>query len=74
MRVHAHRSELGKPEATAVPWTIHTSARCIPAKQIYMEAPCTTQYHPDKSSNPRLFLTCNAKLLPLGNDKYAIVS
>lgn len=72
IRLHVNRFELAKG-AEGKPWTIHTSGRCIPARDVKIEAPCRTEHRPELRSNPRVFLTCeNVRILPLGNDKYVI--
>lgn len=38
------------------PWTVHYKKACIPAKKVIMYGSFTTEWKPEKKSNPRAFI------------------
>jgi hypothetical protein len=57
IRLHVNRAEMRKG-ARGKPWTLHTSARCVPAKEVQIRSSkCVTEYRPEKKANPKAFVT-----------------
>jgi len=52
--VYLHFNKPGAPKG--YPWTIHTSKKCISAKEVVIHGLVTTIYKPHLKENPRAFL------------------
>ena len=57
IRLHVNKFEMKKGKSGR-PWTVHTSKKCIPAKDVRLRTlKCATEYKPEKPSNPKAFVT-----------------
>lgn len=72
MMVHINRFEL-KKGAKGYPWTIHTSKKCIRAKEVAIEAPSEAHCFPERKTNPKCFVVVYGHAKNLGGGKYALV-
>jgi len=56
VRIHFNRH----PKREGYIWTVHTSRECIPAKKVTLKGSTSTEYKPEKASNPRAFMVADA--------------
>ena len=70
MKIRLHYNKHRAKEG--LPWTIHTSKKCIPAAHVTFEVPLETEEKPEKRDNPRYFLVTQGEVHPVGEDRYVV--
>lgn len=72
IRLHVNRFEIRKGRK-GWPWTLHTSKKCIRAKEVEILVPLRTEFRPDFKSNPKVFLVIHGKIKNLGRGRFQVV-
>lgn len=68
-KLHFNRINMQRGLPTV--WTIHTSKRCIPAKEVDVRVPVTAVFRPE-ARQPRAWLEGKGIITAAGRDRYVI--
>lgn len=64
-----------KPGAkNGTPWTVHFRGVCYLVREIQCLVPMTSEFKPEKKSNPRAFFTARVNDLTVSVDKVAVLT
>lgn len=75
MKTHKAIMHFNKPGSKhGTPWTIHYRGVCYLVSEIRCQVTMTSEWKPNKKTNPRAFFTAQISNLEITKDKVAILS